>query len=144
MIGVACEFGQIEIVKWLVQDHQMDIHLDNEWPFKEAYKNGQIEMVKWLVKNHQVNIHENNEDAFQWVCYNNDTKLINWFVKKYRHTEKPYYFYKNTAYILNHEPLSDWESCTILGCPVLYIGELDEPAVIAYMATLKRPKSARS
>ncbi len=109
-----------------------------------ACKNGHIEIAKWLVHDHLVNVHEDNEFAFGWACNYRQDKIINWFVEKYRYNQSPYYYRNKTAYILNHEPLKNWQSCTILECPIIYYGELDEQAVIAFMATLRRPKSARS
>jgi hypothetical protein len=140
----ACCNGHIEIVKWLVQDHQVDVHIWNESAFQSACYNGCIEIAKWLVYNHQVDIHADNGWVFLWVCRERQIETINWLVEEYRYSESPYYYHNKTAYILNHEPLNGWQTCTIQGCPVIYSGELDEPAVIAYIETLKRPKSARS
>jgi hypothetical protein len=81
--------------------------------------------------------------TFRYACKKKRTKIINWFIKKYRYSDSPYYYCNKTAYILNHKPLKKWQSCTILECPIIYDGELDEQAVIAYMAALKKPKSAR-
>ncbi len=141
---LACRYGQLEIAEWLVRDHQVDVHADNELAFKSACYNEHIEIAKWLVHDHQVNVHLNNEHVFRWACIHKHIKIINWFIDEYKYSQSPYYYHNRTGYILNHEPLKKWQSCTILGCPVIYHGELDEPAVIAYMATLKKPKSARS
>jgi hypothetical protein len=140
----ACESGHIEIAKWLVYDHQVNIHADNELAFRWACSNGHVEIANWLVQDHQVDIHADNEDAFKQVCKYRHDKIIKWFTETYRYSQSPYYFYNKTAYILNHEPLDKWQSCTILECPIIYFGDLDEEVVTAYMATIKRPKSARS
>ncbi len=140
----ACYNGQIEIAKWLVHDHQVDVHVDDDSAFRMACINEHIELAKWLIHDHQVNVHAYNEHVFRWACIHKHIKMINWFIDEYIYSQSPYYYHNRTGYILNHEPLKKWQSCTILGCPVIYHGELDEPAVIAYMATLKKPKSARS
>jgi hypothetical protein len=140
----ACENGHIEIAKWHVQDHQVDVHAEEEDAFRSACENGHVEVAIWLAHDHQVDVHVGDEFAFQLVCDNGHIKIINWFIEEFRYSRSPYYYHNQTAYILNHQPLNDWESCTILDCPVIYDGELDEPAVIAFMATLKKPKSARS
>jgi hypothetical protein len=140
----ACKSGQLEEAKLLLQDYQVDVHIHNGLAFQSACGNGHIEITKWLVQDHQVDIHANYDSAIEFAYGNYHFQIINWFVKEFRYTELPYYYYNRTIYILNHEQLSDWGSCTILGCPILYIGELDEPAVIAFIATLRRPKSARS
>ncbi len=82
----------------------------------------------------------NNEEAFRQACDIRHIKIINWFVNEFRYSQSPYYYHNKTAYILNHEPLEDWQSCTILECPIIYNGKIDEQAVIAYMATFKKPK----
>jgi hypothetical protein len=132
------------MAKWLVKDHQVDVHIDNELAFQWVCENGHTEIAKWLANDHQVDVHADNELAFRWACENGHIKIINWFIEEYRYSQSPYYYHNQTVYILNHQPINEWESCTILDCPVIYDGELDEPVVIAFMATLKKPKSARS
>jgi hypothetical protein len=139
-----CWYGKIELAKWLVLEHQVDVHALNNIALDWACGNNKIEIVKWLVKDHQVDVRANSETALKWLYRPKHNQTINWIVKKYRYSESPYYYHEKTVYILNHEPLDGWHSCTILDYPIIYCGKLDEPAVIAYMATLKRPKSARS
>ncbi len=138
----ACAHGRANIAKWLTQNYQVDFDPDHE--FRWAGERGQIEIVKWLVQDYQINVHAIDEGAFKTVCAFGHDEIIDWFMEEYRYSQSRYYYHNNTAYILNHEPLKEWKSCTILDCPVIYDGELDEPAVIAFMATLKKPKSARS
>jgi hypothetical protein len=140
----ACLNGYIEIAKWLVYDHQVDIHANNEDAFIFACGNGHVEIANWLVQDRQADIHVNNEYAFKLACKYRNDKIIKWFTETYRYSQSPYYYHNETAYILNNEPLNEWQSCTILECPIIYDGEMDEAAAIAFMATLKRPKSARS
>ncbi len=143
---VTCWHGKIEIAKWLVSEHQVDVHALNDTAFKWAYGNNKLEIVKWLIKEHQLDIRADNEAAFKWLYkYSHKyDQIINWLVKKYRYSESPYYYHNKTAYILNHEPLDGWQSCTILDCPIIYNGDLDEHAIIAYRSTIIRSKSARS
>ncbi len=140
----ACVNGHLEIAKWLVQNHQVDVHSNNEHAFRLTSETGKIDIAKWLVHDHQVDIRVNNEHAFKWAWYKEYVKIIEWLIEEYRYSGAPYYYYNKTVYILNHEPLNGWNSCTILDCPVIYWGILDEQAVIAYMAIIKKPKSARS
>ncbi len=142
----ACKNGHIKIAKWLVHDHQVNVHTHDKYEdaFRWACCNGYTEIAKWLVQDHQVDVHVCDEDAFKMACENGHEEIINWFIDEYRCSQSPYYYHNQTGYILNHEPLKNWLSCTILGCSIVYRGKLDEPAVIAYMATLKKPKSARS
>jgi hypothetical protein len=96
------------------------------------------------VQDHQVDIHAKDEYAFMWACAREHIQIINWFIEENIHSESPYYYYNHTAYILNHEPLNDWYSCTILDYPVIYNTMLDKDAVFAFMASIRKPKSARS
>ncbi len=140
----ACRNGYIEIAKWLVQDHQVDVHIDYEKAFRWAQNNGQIKITNWLIEDHQVDEHATDKMLFKIACQAENIPVIKMCVEKYRNSGKPYCYRNKTGYILNHEPINDWQSCTILGCPIIYIGELDEPALIAHMATLKKLKSVCS
>jgi hypothetical protein len=140
----ACSRGHIKIAKWLVRDFRVDTNTENEYAFRMACDGGHIKIAKWLVNNHRVDVHAKNEYAFRKACKQGHMEIAKWFIEEFRHTDNPYYYHKNTAYILNHQPIDEWQSCNILGCPIIYNGELDEEAVIIFMATLKQPKSARS
>jgi hypothetical protein len=90
-----------------------------------------------------------NEGAFRWAYCKGHIKIVNWFVEEYKYSESRYYYHNGIAYILNHEPIDRWQSCTILECPIIYDvvspdGKLDEEAVMTFMATIRRPKSTRS
>jgi hypothetical protein len=43
-----------------VQDHQVDVHMDNKLAFIWACGDEHTEIAKWLVNNHHVNVHANN------------------------------------------------------------------------------------
>jgi hypothetical protein len=76
------------------------------------------------------------------------TEIIDWFLEKHKNSDTPYFYHKQTIYVINHESINkwiyEWISCKISDRPVSYIGILDKPSVIAYMATLKKPKSTCS
>jgi hypothetical protein len=66
----ACKYGQIEEAKRLTQDHQVDVHADNESAFRQTCAYGHIDIAKWLVNDHQVDVGVNNGRAFIWVFIN--------------------------------------------------------------------------
>jgi ankyrin repeat protein len=141
----ACKSGKLDIAKWLAELNPIDVNYNDQGtPFLWACRKGHLDIVKWLAEDYQVNIHLCNEWSFGWACYNKNMDVIDWFIQTYRHHESPYFYHNKTAYILNHPPIDSWNTCTILDCPVIYCGKLDESAVITFMATLHKPKSARS
>jgi hypothetical protein len=42
----ACKSGQLEEAKQLVQDHQVDVHANNELAFRYACENRHIDIAK--------------------------------------------------------------------------------------------------
>jgi hypothetical protein len=45
----ACKGGQLKEAKQLVNDHEVDVHANNELAFREACEYGHIEIAKRLV-----------------------------------------------------------------------------------------------
>jgi hypothetical protein len=98
----ACKCGQMEVAKRLVQDHQVDVHVKNEYAFQLTCRNGYIEIAKWLAHDHQVDVHVDCEFAFILACNYRQDKIIKLFTETCRYSQSPYYYYNQTAYILNH------------------------------------------
>ena len=79
----ACEFGQLEIAKWLLQiKPNIDISADNEYAYRYASRNGYLKVVKWLFQlKPAIDICVDNNFAFRNACKNNHLDVINWILE---------------------------------------------------------------
>lgn len=62
----ACRGGCFGRVKYLINEGA-DIHVDHEWPLREAIKNHHVEVIKLLV-DAGADIHANDDQALQWCA----------------------------------------------------------------------------
>ena len=77
----ACRTGDINQAKQLVEKYNIDIHAEDEYPFKMACYNGHFELVKYLTNlNQNINIHANNEAAFRNTCYNGHLNIVEYLI----------------------------------------------------------------
>jgi hypothetical protein len=144
LFKLSCTAGQLQIAKWLATEHNADIHTGNEEVFKYSCKNGYTEIVKWLISEYDVDIHAENEASLAMACQSGRIGIIKLFTEEYNFNSFKYGYYNKTAYIVNHPELKGWKSCTILNCPIIYRGDLNEQAVIRIMSDYTMRKSARS
>ena len=79
----ACFQGYMDMAEWLLSlnciDMHIDIHFDNETPFRFACMGGKIEMAKWLLSiDPDIDIHVNSDDAFWSACGNGHLEVAQW------------------------------------------------------------------
>ena len=139
----ACTDGYLDIVQWLVKEHKVNIHDNNDVAFRWACGNGHIQIAKWLVANHAVDVHSHNEAAFRYACTSRQMQVIAWFEQELNSSMR-YFFHNRHPYIINHAPIPDWQHRDVLGCSILYQDDFDEKAIIDKLATIRSVKSARS
>ena len=62
--------GKLEVAKWLLTiTKKLNIHTNNELPFRNACKNLHFDFVKWLFSlDNKINIHAENNDVFDTLC----------------------------------------------------------------------------
>ena len=53
----SCDYGNIEIAKWLYSLGNVNIHANNDYAFRYSCDNGHIEIAKWLYSLGGINIH---------------------------------------------------------------------------------------
>jgi len=79
---LACQKGQIEIVKLFLNDNIVDINKASnygETPFYRACRSGYIEIVKLLLNNHRVDINKANRDywtPFYIACRKGHIEIV--------------------------------------------------------------------
>ena len=68
----ACLYGNMNKVKYLIKNYDINIHVDDEYAFRIACLNGHLELVKYLISLEQnIDIHAENDFAFIVACSNN-------------------------------------------------------------------------
>ncbi len=140
-ITTACANNRLEIVKWLLTDYNFDVNIEDV--FRKSCTFNIPQFANWLIIHHNIDVHADNEYEFKYSCRFGLIEIIKLFTQEHNYNNFKYAYHNETAYIINHPELEGWKSCTILDCPVIYYGVLDEQAVIQIMGKFKRYKSAR-
>ena len=96
----ACYYGHIDVVKYLVQNIDIDVHARDEEGFRWACYYGHIDVVKYLVPL-GVDIHAKNEYGLMWAWWNGHIDIVRYLVNfmqcvKYRKLYKISQFMPST------------------------------------------------
>ncbi len=135
-IYAACEHNDLEKLKWILSISE---NIDVARMFETACTYGNDKIMEWLSNNYDIAEYPKLFTGCQYMSTGQ------WFMDKFRYSSTPYFWYNYVFYILNRENNDGWKHVLINGCDVIYYpssGEIDETAVINFMAGLKRPKSA--
>ena len=79
-LRLACEHGQLELIKYLVAQGA-DISANDHQPLKWAVLRGRFEAVKYLVAE-GADIHADDDMAFKWACAGGFFNIIRYFVEQ--------------------------------------------------------------
>ena len=71
----ACSTGDLKLVKYLIENTDVNIHIKQDLPFRIAIETGQLEVVKWLVKN-GANVYARNDYAFRSAIDNKCLDIV--------------------------------------------------------------------
>jgi hypothetical protein len=75
----ACKEVYLNIVEWLVSLDKVDIHWNNEWPFRTACSYGHFHIAQWLYSHAPtINIHAEEDAPFRRACSTGNENLIKW------------------------------------------------------------------
>ena len=77
----SAENGQLEVVKYLVEEHQADIHVRDEYALRCSAANGHLDVVKYLVEGHNADIHA-ADTALRWGASNGHLHVVKYLVSK--------------------------------------------------------------
>ena len=73
----SCEYGHLEVVQYIYNIGEINIHFSKELSFRSACRSGNLEIVKWLLEiEPQINIHIHNDLAFVEGCKNGNITLV--------------------------------------------------------------------
>ena len=76
--------GHLEVVKYLVEEHQADIHAQNEGGLRWSAQNGHLEVVKYLVEEHNADIHADDEYALRLSAENGYLDVVKYLVEEHQ------------------------------------------------------------
>ena len=72
----ACEYGSLDVVKFLLQTYNINVHSKNEYAFQLACENGHLDVVKLLVENYEIKINAQDDYALRWACKNGFLEIV--------------------------------------------------------------------
>ena len=80
----ACKSGNLELIKWVWQLGNIDLHIDNEDPFKNVCYSYNLDAIKYVwelgYKDNVgiINIHIFNEEIFEILCSQDKIEIVEW------------------------------------------------------------------
>ena len=79
-LGLACGFGHMDVVKWLIKTCHADRHYYDEMPLHRACAHGHLALAQWLVSFGDVEMHVCHDMAFRYACANGNQDVAKWLV----------------------------------------------------------------
>lgn len=74
-----CSFGRLDIAQWLYSTGNIDIHTDDEKPFRLSCCCGRKDIAQWLYElNEDINTSVWNHEAFRCACYFKRIDVVQW------------------------------------------------------------------
>ena len=80
----SAENGHLHVVKYLVEEHQADIHAINEYALRWSAHNGHLDVVKYLVEENNANIHAQNEGGLRYSAENGHLEIVKYLVEEHQ------------------------------------------------------------
>ena len=78
----ACKNGNLRAITNLLNNHNIDVHVDNEDGFRLACYNGHLNVVQYLLKNNfNIDVHAENEDGFRVACGNGHLNVVQYLLE---------------------------------------------------------------
>ena len=130
-LAYAAEYGQLELVKYLIDSKDADIHICFDYPLRYAAGNGHIEIVKYLLSTNKINTQTSfYNQAIDWAKHDKHTKIIK-ILKDHIAKEKKNKVVRenlNEKFTEDSDPISDLE----IGLSSQYKKWCEETNVIPY------------
>ena len=82
LFHLACEYGYIQVVKYLVTVHKVDVGSDDNYAVRIAIECGHLEVVKYLVEKCGTNAIAHENCAFTFACMNDHLEVVKYLVEK--------------------------------------------------------------
>jgi len=92
-LGLAAQYGHIDILKLLLKDKRVDPSGDNNWAIRFASENGKYESVKLLLKDKRVDPSACSNDAISYALKRKHLVIVDllWSDKRVKRTLKKDY-----------------------------------------------------
>ena len=77
-----CQFGHLEIVKYLIEKCRVDVRSENDWAVQEASRHGHIQVVKYLVEKCGVDARAKYDYAVRIASMGGYLEVVKYLVEK--------------------------------------------------------------
>ena len=81
LLKYAAHNGHLKIVKYLIETHNCDPHVNSESALRCAAHNGHLKIVKYLIETHNCDPHVNSESALRWAAENGHLKIVKYLIE---------------------------------------------------------------
>lgn len=77
-----CGSKSLEMAQYALEiNPSIDIHMREDFAFKNACWNNRLDIAKWLFEMGDINIHMNKYELFSNACLSNKLDMVNWFIE---------------------------------------------------------------
>ena len=80
ILCATCQYGHLEIVKYLIEKCGADARAENDFAVQEACANGHLEIVKYLIEKCDANVHNEDECAIMWACEGGHHEVVKYLI----------------------------------------------------------------
>ena len=77
LLVYAAEYGELELVKYLVKEKYCDIHVANEYPLRHAAFYNRYDVVEYLLSIGKFDLNMQYEQAIKWAEDAGHTRIVN-------------------------------------------------------------------
>lgn len=82
LFAYICGSKSLEMAQYVLEiKPSIDIHMREDFAFKNACRNNHLDIAKWLFEMGGINIHMNKYELFSKACLSNQLDMVNWFIE---------------------------------------------------------------
>jgi ankyrin repeat protein len=81
-LGIACKNGHLELVKYLIEGANANIHLKNDMALELACEYGHLNIIKYLIQNQNSNDYQNHHHMLVIACQYGHLQVVKYLIEE--------------------------------------------------------------